>query len=94
MSTLLLDREGTPRDGGRAGMEGFAEHALLLGWPDDKPKCKEIAVALAKASKVHFPLEIQVHYQAVPRGVSLPLIQRKIRFGVQVWKEHAKRIQG
>ncbi len=33
-----------------APVDGFPEHAVLLGWPDDKPAQKEIAVALSKAS--------------------------------------------
>lgn len=29
----------------------FPEHAVLLGWPADKPACKAIALVLSKASK-------------------------------------------
>ncbi len=38
-----------------APVHGFPEHAVLLGWPGDKPAQKDIAIGLAKASKAVFP---------------------------------------
>lgn len=32
-------------------VKDFPEHAVLLGWPVDKPACKVIAMMLSKASK-------------------------------------------
>ncbi|MYM87714.1 hypothetical protein GTP91_11030 [Rugamonas sp. FT82W] len=34
-----------------APVTDFPEHAVLLGWPADKPACKVIAMMLSKASK-------------------------------------------
>lgn len=39
----------------QAPVTGFPEHAVLLGWPSDKPAQKEIALRLSQASRTFFP---------------------------------------
>ena len=38
-----------------APVDGFPEHAVLIGWPEEKEKQKLIAMALVKASARHLP---------------------------------------
>lgn len=41
-----------------APVDGFPEHAVLLGWPSEKPAQKLIAIALSKVSTTVFPISV------------------------------------